>query len=73
MGKFSNSCWFKRGWTLQELIAPNKIIFYDGRWNEIGSLEHIYKEVAKVTKIGEQRVAPPRKRLFRASIVTRIS
>ena len=72
-GKFSNSCWFKRGWTLQELIAPNKIIFYDRRWNEISSVEHVYKEVAKVTKIGEQWLAPPHMRSPRASIATRMS
>jgi hypothetical protein len=24
--------WFGRGWTLQELIAPQKLLFYDANW-----------------------------------------
>ncbi|KAF4332921.1 beta transducin [Fusarium beomiforme] len=32
------SCrWFTRGWTLQELIAPNQVVFLDQNWNCIGS------------------------------------
>ncbi|CAK7228137.1 hypothetical protein SEUCBS140593_006814 [Sporothrix eucalyptigena] len=31
-----NSRWFTRGWTLQELIAPNIIYFLDGKWRRIG-------------------------------------
>lgn len=30
------SKWFKRGWTLQELIAPAKVIFLDQNWKVIG-------------------------------------
>ncbi|OBT88190.1 hypothetical protein VE02_02419 [Pseudogymnoascus sp. 03VT05] len=33
---FSNSRWFKRGWTLQELIAPPVVRFYDASWRFIG-------------------------------------
>jgi hypothetical protein len=29
--------WFSRGWTLQELIAPPHVLFYDSRWKQIGS------------------------------------
>lgn len=33
--------WITRGWTLQELIAPAKVEFYDSDWNHRGSrLEH---------------------------------
>ncbi|KAK3995539.1 putative vegetative incompatibility protein HET-E-1 [Cladorrhinum sp. PSN332] len=34
---FEDSRWFTRGWTLQELIAPRDIRFYDCQWNLIGS------------------------------------
>ncbi|KAL0952521.1 hypothetical protein HGRIS_006782 [Hohenbuehelia grisea] len=27
--------WFTRGWTLQELLAPRKLKFYDNAWNEV--------------------------------------
>jgi len=33
---FSQSRWFTRGWTLQELIAPGKVVFYDEAWDFIG-------------------------------------
>lgn len=31
-----NSRWFKRGWTLQELLAPRQVYFYNARWQRIG-------------------------------------
>lgn len=33
--EFCRSRWFTRGWTLQELLAPKTVQFYDGRWNFI--------------------------------------
>lgn len=33
------SRWLTRGWTLQELIAPRQVIFYNNRWKEIGRRE----------------------------------
>ncbi|GIZ42955.1 hypothetical protein CKM354_000620200 [Cercospora kikuchii] len=32
-----HSRWLTRGWTLQELIAPSKTVFYDKRWCELGN------------------------------------
>ncbi|KAI1050328.1 hypothetical protein LB506_002020 [Fusarium annulatum] len=29
--------WFTRGWTLQELIAPSQVMFFDQNWNRVGS------------------------------------
>ena len=34
---FSRSTWFKRGWTLQELIAPRTVLFYNNEWEIFGS------------------------------------
>jgi hypothetical protein len=28
--------WFTRGWTVQELIAPHNVSFYNANWGEIG-------------------------------------
>ncbi|KAH8753037.1 heterokaryon incompatibility protein-domain-containing protein [Diaporthe sp. PMI_573] len=28
--------WFKRGWTLQELVAPSKVTFHDSNWAPVG-------------------------------------
>ncbi|KAL4063060.1 hypothetical protein V8B97DRAFT_2087713 [Scleroderma yunnanense] len=32
-GQLSNSAWFTRGWTLQELLAPRNVLFYTQRWS----------------------------------------
>lgn len=32
-GGLADSVWFKRGWTLQELLAPHNILFYTERWS----------------------------------------
>jgi hypothetical protein len=33
---FSRSAWFTRGWTLQELIAPLRVKFFDSSWSFLG-------------------------------------
>ncbi|KAJ2993972.1 hypothetical protein NUW58_g1676 [Xylaria curta] len=35
-----HSRWFTRGWTLQELIAPEDVMFYGGDWGYLGSKAH---------------------------------
>ncbi|KAI6100833.1 hypothetical protein EV401DRAFT_1877198, partial [Pisolithus croceorrhizus] len=32
-GSFGSSKWFRRGWTLQELLAPKTILFYTQNWS----------------------------------------
>ena len=34
---FTESEWFDRGWTLQELIAPRLVEFYSRDWSAIGT------------------------------------
>jgi hypothetical protein len=34
--QFKGSLWFLRGWTLQELIAPTKVVFFSYDWKLIG-------------------------------------
>jgi hypothetical protein len=33
--QLSNSVWFTRGWTLQELVAPREMVFLASDWSEI--------------------------------------
>ncbi|KAH7321336.1 hypothetical protein B0I35DRAFT_212192 [Stachybotrys elegans] len=49
-----NSRWFTRGWTLQELIAPEDVMFYDADWNFLGSKwgdEDVRASLAGITGI----------------------
>lgn len=72
--RFNKSSWFKRGWTLQELIAPNNVVFYDSQWNEIGPVDRFCEDVAKVTGIGEYYLNPRTKvHMNPASVSTRMS
>ncbi|KAB8234259.1 HET-domain-containing protein, partial [Aspergillus alliaceus] len=34
--EFSTSRWFQRGWTLQELLAPREVYFYNSTWTLLG-------------------------------------
>lgn len=45
------SRWFERGWTLQELIAPARVEFYDRNWYELGTKLSLAKELSKTTAI----------------------
>ena len=66
---FKQSAWFTRGWTLQELLAPPHLIFYDYKWNRIGHKERLLKEISEITGIGVQYLDDMRK----ASVATKMS
>jgi hypothetical protein len=50
-GHFSKSKWFTRGWTLQELLAPSYVVFYDRHWDEIGTKFSLETEISSITDI----------------------
>ncbi|KAI2631413.1 HET-domain-containing protein [Hypomontagnella submonticulosa] len=50
---FPRSRWLKRGWTLQELIAPRTAEFYDAAWNFRGRKPELNSFLAHVTNIDE--------------------
>ena len=64
---FRRSDWFKRGWTLQELLAPRTVVFLTQTWEVIGNkgglaYSHaetftgpsLEQEIAEVTKVPER-------------------
>ncbi|THV01249.1 HET-domain-containing protein [Dendrothele bispora CBS 962.96] len=53
---FGQSRWFTRGWTLQELLAPPEVIFFDSNWGYIGSRTVLCAEISGVTGIPEDIV-----------------
>ncbi|KAL3426462.1 het domain protein [Phlyctema vagabunda] len=50
---FSDSAWFTRAWTLQELVAPQHVKFFDRSWAPIGHKvdEHVRTIIERVTRI----------------------
>ncbi|KAI4191009.1 MAG: hypothetical protein L6R41_000398 [Letrouitia leprolyta] len=48
---FSSSRWFTRGWTLQELIAPSKLVFFDASWRAMGTRSEYRDIIAERTGI----------------------
>ena len=51
VSKLEDSRWFTRGWTLQELIAPKEIKFYDKDWVLQGSKADLLPELQNITGI----------------------
>ncbi|KAF2818453.1 HET-domain-containing protein, partial [Ophiobolus disseminans] len=45
------SRWFTRGWTLQELIAPKHLVFYDARWRVFGTKKGLASFMSDITGI----------------------
>jgi hypothetical protein len=57
--RMENSRWFRRGWTLQELIAPWSVIFFTRDWSRIGTKKEMARRLSirtrvPVTVLGEQ-------------------
>jgi hypothetical protein len=50
--KFRESRWFDRGWTLQELLAPADVLFFDSSWTEIGFKTSLTSAISQRTGIG---------------------
>ncbi|KAI1452870.1 HET-domain-containing protein [Annulohypoxylon moriforme] len=50
-GTFAQSRWFTRGWTLQELLAPSRVIFFDHRWTILGDRSELAIIISSITRI----------------------
>lgn len=48
---FCESRWFKRGWTLQELLAPSQVEFYSCQHQYLGDKEALHPLIHAITKI----------------------
>ncbi|KAK0740165.1 hypothetical protein B0T18DRAFT_203158 [Schizothecium vesticola] len=53
---FKASRWFTRGWTLQELIAPNTVQFFAKDGSLLGDKHSLLSLVAEITGIGEAAI-----------------
>ncbi|KAI1209660.1 HET-domain-containing protein [Annulohypoxylon truncatum] len=69
---FQNSRWFTRGWTLQELLAPTFLIFYDASWGLISYRCSSVDLISEITGIDANILESPY-RIKEASIALKLS
>ena len=66
------SDWCTRGWTLQELLARTKVMFYDSSWKLVGSKEVLAEEISESTGISTNYLHDSN-RLSEASVALKMS
>jgi hypothetical protein len=69
---FSISRWFTRAWTLPELLAPQKVVFYAKGWRLLGTKSSLVKSIERITGIDELTLLDP-KLIHNASVAQRMS
>ncbi len=69
---FVKSVWFERGWTLQELLAPAALEFFDHEWNFMGTKLGLNKEIQQATGI-QKTYLLDRHNIQDASVATKFS
>lgn len=75
---FTDSEWFDRAWTFQELVAPPKLVFFDCRWNTLfgrhdnATKQALAEEIVHKTEI-DIRILHDPSQLSRVSIAQRMS
>lgn len=76
--RLSQVRWFRRGWTLQELIAPRTMDFFDQSWlckgspGAFGDKASLAPKLARITGI-DKKVLTGRQRLGAVSVAKRMS
>ncbi|KAK5083333.1 hypothetical protein LTR70_008170 [Exophiala xenobiotica] len=50
---FVRSEWFNRSWTLQELLAPPEVVFYDMQWEPMGTRTSLNLQISTATGIDQ--------------------
>ncbi|KAI1161983.1 hypothetical protein F5B18DRAFT_625984 [Nemania serpens] len=70
--KFRSSRWFRRGWTLQELLAPESLQFYDSKWGRIGNKGGMSAIIGEITGV-PQKILLGIAELDTASVAQRMS
>ena len=64
--------WWTRGWTLQELIAPTELLFYDRDWTLRGSRSTLVRHISLRTGIS-MNILLRKEKLDDTSVATRMS
>jgi hypothetical protein len=66
------SSWFKRGWTLQELIAPADVQFFSNDWQKIGSKRRSASALSRITRVNKS-VLKEGLHVYKASVAEKMS
>ncbi|KAJ9606982.1 hypothetical protein H2200_008993 [Cladophialophora chaetospira] len=53
----TTSSWWTRCWTLQELICPSRVCFYDRDWKYLGAKSDLRSQISTVTGIDEDTLS----------------
>lgn len=69
----ARSRWFRRGWCLQELIAPQTAKFYGKVWNYLGDRDDLAPLIAKITGIRERVLQDPQNEVGRCTVAEKMS
>ncbi|KAL1909839.1 hypothetical protein Sste5344_004346 [Sporothrix stenoceras] len=70
---FSQSRWFTRGWTLQEMLAPVELHFYNTSWNIIAAKQDIIHELEAITGVPRQSLLDFDPNTTQATVAQRMS
>ncbi|KAK6434327.1 hypothetical protein LTR95_009492 [Oleoguttula sp. CCFEE 5521] len=57
--EFAKSRWWKRGWTLQELLAPSSLEFFASNWQSLGYKDELRPIISSITGIDDDYLRPP--------------
>lgn len=49
--RLGQSRWFRRGWTLQELLSPYELLFYGEDWKLIATMHNSVSHISRITGI----------------------
>jgi hypothetical protein len=69
---FQRCRWFSRGWTLQELLAPDTVHFFDQTWVYVGSKRRHSEVISSFTRIPSEVLLHGRK-LSQMSVASRMA
>ena len=70
---FRKSKWFTRGWTLQELLAPSKAVFYDKTWRLIARRGYLVETISEITGIDLVSLSGGKQKLLSACVAKKMS
>ncbi|KAI0101007.1 heterokaryon incompatibility protein-domain-containing protein [Nemania sp. FL0031] len=70
--EFPDCRWWTRGWTLQELIAPKRVVSYDAKWKVIGTKKSLIESISDISGI-ERKVLLDKREMLSCSVSQKMS